>query len=80
MPSLADMLRAHAKADARPDLVACGGRGEEFATAQVAPQLGDRQQRRQHHCADMQDARAMQIVELEALHLGAIGERGVRRG
>ena len=28
----------------------------------------------------MQDARTVHVVELEALHLGAVGERGVRRG
>ena len=42
--------------------------------------LGDRDQRRQHHRADVQHALAMHVVELEALHLRAVDQRGVRRG
>ena len=35
MPALADMLRAHAEADARPDLVAGDGGGEEIAAGKL---------------------------------------------
>ena len=43
----ADMLRAHAFADARADLVAGDGGAQEIAAAHAGPQLGDREQRRQ---------------------------------
>src|SRR5262245_30654791 len=80
MPALADVLRAHAEADARAGLVAGGGGGEEFLAAEFLSGLGNGDERGQHHGADVQYARAVHVVELEALHLGAVGERGVRGG
>ena len=79
VPALPDVLLAHAHADARPDLVAGDRGGEEFAPAQLGVAFGDREQRRQGDRADVQHARAMHVVELEALHLRAVDERRVRR-
>ncbi len=73
------MLRAHAFADARTDLVAGHGGREEIAAAETGAKLGDRQQRRQCDRTDVQDALAMHIVEFEALNEGAIDQRGMRR-
>ena len=42
--------------------------------------LGDGDERGQHDRADVQHARAVHVVELEALHLRAVDQRGVRRG
>ena len=69
MPALADMLLAHAHADARADLVAGDRGGEKVAAAQAGVALRDRDQGRQRHRADVQHALAMHVVELEALHL-----------
>ena len=80
MPALADMLLAHAQADARPDLVTGDGGGEEIAAGQLRVALGDRNQRRQRHRADMQHGLAVHVVELEALHLRAVEQRRMRRG
>ena len=41
--------------------------------------LCNRDQRRQRHRAHVQHALAVYIVKLEALHLGAVDQRGVRR-
>jgi len=79
MPALADVLGPHAQPDARPDLVARHGRSEKLLAAEIPAQLGDREQRREHHRTDMQHARAMHVVELEALYLRAVRERCVRR-
>ncbi len=79
MPALADMLRPHAQADPRPDLVAGDGGAHEIAPAHAGPQLGDREQRRQGHRAHMQHAGAVHVVELEALHQGAVDQRRMRR-
>jgi hypothetical protein len=79
MPALADVLGPHAQTHARPALVAGRGGGEEFLAGEVALELRDGDERGQHHRADVQDAGAMHVVELEALHLGAVRERGVRR-
>ena len=79
MPALRDVLGAHADADARSDLVARDRRGQEFLAAHAGSHFGDRDQRRQHHRADVQHALAVHVVELEALHLRAVDERRVRR-
>ena len=79
MPALADVLRPHADADARADLVAGDRRGQEFPAAHARRGFGDRDQRRQHDRADVQHALAMHVVELEALHLRAVDQRRVRR-
>ena len=79
MPALADMLLAHAQADARPDLVAGDGGGEEIAAGQLRVALGDGDQRRQRHRADMEHGLAVHVVELESLHLGAVEQRRMRR-
>ena len=79
MPALSDMLRAHAFADARADLVAGDGRTQEIAAAQAGAQLGDRKQRRQGDRADVQHALAVHVVELEALNERAVDQRGMRR-
>jgi hypothetical protein len=80
VPALADMLLAHAPSDPRPDLVAGHGGGEKFLAAESGMTLRHRDQRRQRDCADMQHALAVDVVELEALHLRAVGERRVGRG
>ena len=72
MPALADMLLAHAQADARADLVAGDGGSEEIAAGQLRVALGNRDQRRQCHRTDMQHGFAVHVVELESLHLGAV--------
>src|SRR5205807_3232416 len=77
--SLPDVLRPHAQSHARPDLVARGGGGEEIAAADIAPKLGDGDERGEHDGADVQHSRAMHVIQLEALHLRAVGERGMRR-
>src|SRR5581483_4327876 len=79
MPALADVLGSHAQTDPRPDLVARGRGREEIAAAYIATQLGDGDERGQHDRADMQHAGAMQVIELEALHLRAVRERRMRR-
>ena len=73
------MLLAHALAYARADLVAGDSGGEKFPTGQVVA-LGDRDQRGQGDCAHVQRTFAVDVVELEALHRGAVGERGMRGG
>jgi hypothetical protein len=78
VPALPDVLGAHAQTHPRTDLVAGDRGGQELAAAQVAAQLGDRDERRQHHRADVQHAGAVHVVELEALHLRAVRERRVR--
>src|SRR6266446_7466778 len=80
VPTLDDVLLTHAHADARTDLVACYCGGQEIAAAHSRPELGDSQEGRQSHRTDMQHTLAMDIVELEALHQGAVDEGGVRRG
>ena len=79
VPALADMFLAHALADARADLVARDGGGEEFAAGETVVAFRRRDQRRQRHRADMQHGLAVHVVEFEALHLGAVGERRMRR-
>jgi hypothetical protein len=80
MPALADVLRAHALADARADLVAGDRGGEKVAAGQGGVALRHGDQRRQGDRADMQHAVAMDVVELEALDLRAVDQRRVRRG
>src|SRR5260221_7607867 len=80
MPALDDMLLAHAHADARTDLVAGNRSSQEIATAHSRPQLGNDEERRQRHRADMQDALAMDVVELETLDERAVDQGGVRGG
>src|SRR5438309_140476 len=80
MPTLADVFVPHAQPDARPDLVARGCGGEELAAAEIAPQLRHGEKCGEHHGADVQHTGAVHVVELEALHLRAVRERGVRRG
>ena len=80
MPALADMLLAHAFADARPDLVAGERRDQQLAAGEVGVALRHREQGRQGDGADMQHADAVHVVELEALHLGAVHQRGIGRG
>ena len=79
VPALPDMLRAHAFADARADLVAGHGGTQKIAAAHAGPQLRHRQQRRQGDRADMQHALAMHVVKLEALNERAVDQRGMRR-
>ena len=79
MPALLDVPRTHAQPDARADLVARHGGGEKLLAAEIAAHLGDGQERGQHDRADVQHAGAVHVVELEALHLRAVGERRVRR-
>ena len=80
MPALADMFLAHALADARTDLVAGERRDQQLAPGQIGVALRHREQRRQRDGADMQHADAMHVVELEALHLRAVDQRGIGRG
>ena len=80
MPALRDVLGSHAQADARSDLVAGDGGRQELLAAHAGLHLRDRDQRGQHDRADVQHARAVHVVELEALDLRAVDERGVRRG
>src|SRR2546430_10297512 len=47
VPALPEMLRAHAQAHPRADLVARDRRGDELLAAEVAAQLGEREERRQ---------------------------------
>ena len=69
MPALADMLRPHAQPDARPDFVSGERRRNEIFSRRRRLGFGQRDQRRQRHCADMQHALAMYVVEFEALDL-----------
>ena len=69
MPALADMLLPHAPSDARADLVAGHRGGEKVPSAQVGVALRYRDQRGQRDRAHVQHALAMNVVELEALHL-----------
>jgi hypothetical protein len=78
VPALANMLRAHAEADTWADLVARDGGGEEVPAGDGGPQLGDREHGRKRHGAHVQHTSAMDVVELEALHERAVGERCVR--
>ena len=80
MPALADMLLAHAVADPRADLVAGERRDQQFAAGEVGVALRHREQGRQGDGADMQHAVAVHVVELEALHLRAVDQRGIGRG
>ena len=80
MPALGDMFLAHALADARADLVAGERRNQQFAAGEIGVALRHREQGRQRDGADMQHADAMHVVELEALHLGAVHQCGVGRG
>ena len=52
--------------------------GQELLSAQSGLALGYRCQRRQRDRANMQYAAAMDVIELEALHLGAVDQCGVR--
>ena len=79
MPALADMLLPHAPSDARADFVARDRGGEEVASAKVGMALRDRDQRRQRDGAHMQHALAVNVVELEPLHLRAVDQRRMRR-
>ena len=79
VPALADVLRPHAQADPRADLVAGDGGAQEVAAAHARAQLGDGDERRQGHRADVQHAGPLHVVELEALHEHAVGKRRVRR-
>jgi hypothetical protein len=54
----------------------CGS--QELLSGHLSLALGYRDQRRQRNRANMQDAAAMDVIELEALHLGAVDECGVR--
>ena len=80
VPALADMFLAHALADARTDLVAGERRDQQLAPGEISVALRHREQGRQRDSADMQHTDAMHVVELEALHLGAVDHRGVGRG
>ena len=80
MPALADMLLPHAQSDPRTDLVAGHRGGQEFPSVQHGMTLRHCDQCGQRHRADMQHAPAVNVIELEALHLGAIDQRGMRRG
>src|SRR5678815_5315524 len=80
MPPLADMLGPHAEAHARAGLVARGRRRQKLLTGYIVFELRDGDERRKDHGADVQHARAVHVVELEALNLRAVGERGVRSG
>src|SRR5271155_1327104 len=80
MPTLADMLLAHAQADARSDLVAGDRGGEKIAAGEFGMTFRDRDQRRQRHRADMEDGGTVDVIELETLHLRAVEQRGMRRG
>src|SRR5712672_2557306 len=77
VPALADMLLAHAAADAGTDLIARDRCGEKIAPAHRRMTLSDRDQRRQHDRAAVEHAVAMHVVELEALHLRAVNERRI---
>ena len=74
VPALADMLRTHAQADARSDFIAGERRRDEILAGKLRTRFRRRDQRRQRHGADMQDALAVHVVEFEALHLGAIDQ------
>jgi hypothetical protein len=80
MPALADMLLAHALADPRADLVAGERRDQQFTAGEIGMALRHREQRRQRDGADMQHADAMHVIELEALYLGAVHQRGIGGG
>src|SRR5712691_9693953 len=80
MPALADMLLPHAFADAGTDLVAGDDGGEKLLAAESGVALRHRDQRRQRDGAHMQHPLAVDVVELEAVHLRAVDQRGVRGG
>ena len=63
------------------DAIGCGiyGAGQPWCTI-LQSTLGDGDQRRQRHRADMQHGLAVHVVELESLHLGAVEQRRMRRG
>ena len=80
VPALADMFLPHADADAGADLVTGNCRSEEFLARDGRILLEYGQNAGQGHGAHMQNAHAMHIVELEALHQRAIDEDCVGRG
>src|SRR5580704_13248652 len=80
MSALPDMLLAHAKPDARPDLVAGDGGGQDIAAGELCMTFRDRDQCRQRHSADMEHGGAVDVIKLETLHLRAVEERRMRRG
>src|ERR1700688_4500809 len=79
MPALANMLRPHAHADPRADLVTGNRGGEEIAPRHAGPRLGDGEESGQGDGADMEDALAVHVVELEALDEGPVDQCGMRR-
>ena len=78
MPALADVLLAHADADARADLVAGDGRRQQLRAGHVVLLLGHGKQRRERDGADVQHALSMHVVELEGMHLRAVDQRRIR--
>jgi hypothetical protein len=80
MPALADMLLPHAAPDAGADLVAGDRGGDEFLSREAGMALRHGDERGQRDGTHVQHAVAMHVVELEALHLRAVDQRGVRRG
>ncbi len=79
VPPLRDVLRSHAHADPRPDLVAGNGRGENIAAGQSRPDLRDGQKGRKRHRTHVQHADPMHIVKLESLDERAVDERRMGR-
>jgi len=68
------MLRTHAQADARSDFIAGKRRRDEILPRELRMRFRHRNERRQCHGADMQNALAVHVVELETLHLRAVDQ------
>jgi hypothetical protein len=80
MPALADMFGAHANANPRTDLITRNRGCHEIFTRQVLAGFCYGKHGGQHHCADMKNGSAVDIVKFETLHLGAVYQCGMRRG
>ena len=79
MPALCNVFLTHANAHTRTGLVACHGSGQKIFAVHARACFGDGDQRRQDDGAHVHHALAVYIIQLKALHLCAIDQRGVRR-
>ena len=79
MPPLPDMPLPHADSDPGTNLVTGDGGGEKVAPADRRFTLENREDWRQRDRPHVKDTDPMHVVELEALHQGAIYEDGMRR-
>jgi hypothetical protein len=73
------MLLAHAAADARTDFVTHERSNQEFTARERRVAFGDGGQRRQRNRAAMHHSVAVDVVQLKALHLRAVDQRGIGR-